>query len=177
MPIYSATSDWLMWSLSFANLPVWAPPICMFRVFLILENAHLPFLFPVSTLHPNYLETHLSLEAIYFAELSKSRMIFKGKRGEALLPLSSSSSLWATGMDESKGEVTQSCWTLCNPMNCSLPGFFVHGIFQARILEWVAISFSRRSSCPRDWTWASRIVGRRFYRLRHQGSPGVDNCH
>ena len=94
----------------------------MFRVFLILENAHLPFLFPVSTLHPNYLVTHLSLEAIYFAELSMSRMIFKGKRGEALLPLSSSSSLWATGMDESESEVTQSSWTLCNPVNCSPPG-------------------------------------------------------
>ena len=39
--------------------------------------------------------------------------------------------------------VTQSCLTLCNPMDCSLPGSSVHGIFQARILEWVAISFSR----------------------------------
>jgi len=38
----------------------------------------------------------------------------------------------------------------------------VHGIFQARILEWVAISFSRGSSQPRDWTWVSRVVGRCF---------------
>ena len=52
--------------------------------------------------------------------------------------------------------------SLCDPMDCSLPGSFIHGIFQARILEWVAISFSRRFSQPRDWTWASRIVGRRF---------------
>ena len=44
----------------------------------------------------------------------------------------------------------------------SLPGSTVHGIFQARILEWVAISFSRRSSWPRDWTQVSRIVGRHF---------------
>ena len=54
---------------------------------------------------------------------------------------------------------------LCNPMDCSLPGSTVYGIFQARILEWVAISFSRRSSWPRDWTWVSHsvgIVGRRF---------------
>ena len=43
-----------------------------------------------------------------------------------------------------------------------LPGFSVHGIFQARILEWVAISFSGRSSWLRDWTWVSRILGRRF---------------
>ena len=39
--------------------------------------------------------------------------------------------------------VTQSCLTLCDPMDCSLPGSSVHGIFQARVLEWVAISFSR----------------------------------
>ena len=63
---------------------------------------------------------------------------------------------------EVKSEVAQSCPTLCDPMDCSLPGFSVHGIFQARILEWVAISFSRRSSQPRDWTRVSLIVGRRF---------------
>ena len=49
-------------------------------------------------------------------------------------------------------EVTQSCPTLCNPMDCSLPGFFIHWIFQARVLEWVAFSFSKGSSWPRDWT-------------------------
>ena len=38
----------------------------------------------------------------------------------------------------------QSCTTLCDPMDCSLPGSSVHGIFQVRVLEWVAISFSRR---------------------------------
>ena len=43
-------------------------------------------------------------------------------------------------------EVTQSCLTLCDPMDCSLLGSSIHGILQARILEWVAISFSRRSS-------------------------------
>ena len=63
---------------------------------------------------------------------------------------------------EVKSEVAQSCPTLCDPMDCSLPGFSVHGIFQARILEWVAISFSRKSSQPRDWTRVSLIVGRRF---------------
>ena len=44
----------------------------------------------------------------------------------------------------------QSCLILCNPMDCSLPGSSVHGISQARILEWVAISSSRGSSPPRD---------------------------
>ena len=42
--------------------------------------------------------------------------------------------------------VAQSCLTLCDPMDCSLPGSSVHGILQARTLEWVAISFSRGSS-------------------------------
>ena len=58
--------------------------------------------------------------------------------------------------------IAQSCPTLCDPMDCSLPGFLVHGIFQARVLEWVAISFSRRSSWPRDRTQISRVVGRHF---------------
>ena len=44
----------------------------------------------------------------------------------------------------------------------TVPGSSVHGIFQARILEWIAISFSRRLSWPRNWTWVSQIVGRRF---------------
>ena len=58
--------------------------------------------------------------------------------------------------------VPQACPTLCDPMDCSLPGSSVHGIFQARILKWVAISFSRRSFRPRDRTRVSHIVGRRF---------------
>ena len=49
-------------------------------------------------------------------------------------------------LSESESEVAQSCQTLCDPMNGSLPGFSVHGIFQARILEWVTISSSRGSS-------------------------------
>ena len=59
-------------------------------------------------------------------------------------------------------EVAQSCPTLCDPVDCSLPGSSVHGILQARILEWVTISFSRGSSWPRDRTRVSRIGGRRF---------------
>ena len=67
-------------------------------------------------------------------------------------------------------EVAQSCPTLCDPMDYSLPGSSVPGIFQARVLEGLAISFSRGSSPPRDRTWVSHIVGRHFYRLSHQGS-------
>ena len=63
---------------------------------------------------------------------------------------------------ESESEVAQSCPTLCNPKDSSLPGSSVHGIFQARVLEWVANSFSRGSSRPRDRTQVSCTVGRCF---------------
>ena len=55
--------------------------------------------------------------------------------------------------------VTQSCPTLCDPMDCSLPGFSVNGILRTRILEWVAMPFSRESSQPRARTQVSRIAG------------------
>ena len=58
--------------------------------------------------------------------------------------------------------VAQSCLTLCVPMDSSLPGSAAHGIFQARILEWAAISFSRGSSQPRDRTRVSCIADRCF---------------
>ena len=67
--------------------------------------------------------------------------------GRLSLP-SGSAGTW--GAYKVKMLVTQSCLTLCNLMNCSPPGSSVHGILQARILEWVAISFSRGSSQPRD---------------------------
>ena len=60
----------------------------------------------------------------------------------------------------------QSCPTLCDPMDCSLPGSSIHGISQARILEWVSISSSRGSSQPRDLThvsWGSCLDRQIFY--------------
>ena len=69
-----------------------------------------------------------------------------------------------------ESEVAQSCPTLCNPMDYSPPGSSNLGIFQAKVLEWVAISFSRGSSWPRNRTWVSHTVGRHFYHLSHQGS-------
>ena len=70
--------------------------------------------------------------------------------------------LMVQGLPFKWSEVTQSCPTLCDPMDCSLPVSSIPGILQAGILEWVAISFSRRFSQPRDRTWVSRIAGRRF---------------
>ena len=61
---------------------------------------------------------------------------------------------------ESESEVTQLYPTLWDPVDCSLPGLSIHGILQARILEWVAISFSRGSSQPRDRTQVSCIDAR-----------------
>ena len=58
--------------------------------------------------------------------------------------------------------VAQSCLTLCNMMDCSPPGFSVHKISQARILEWVAIPFSSGSSQPMDRTQISYIAGKFF---------------
>ena len=63
---------------------------------------------------------------------------------------------------EVKVLVAQSYPTLCDPMDCSLTGFSVHGILQAIILQWVAILFSRGSSWPRDRTQVSCIAGRFF---------------
>ena len=64
--------------------------------------------------------------------------------------------------NESESEVAQSCPTLCDPMDWSPLSSSIQGILHSRILEWVATSFSRRSSQPRDWTQVSRIVGRGF---------------
>ena len=67
--------------------------------------------------------------------------------------------------------VAQQCQTLCNPKDCSLPVSSVHGNLQAKILEWVATSSSRRSSQHRDWTQVSCLAGRFFTIWGYQGSP------
>ena len=69
------------------------------------------------------------------------KMVSGAKAGYCECPLHS--------IPQSESEVAQSCSTLCDPMDCSLPGSSVHGIFQAIVLEWIAISFSRGSSQPR----------------------------
>ena len=62
----------------------------------------------------------------------------------------------------SSGSVSRSVASDCDPLDCSPPGSSVHGIFQTRILKWVVIPFSRRSSRPRDWTWVFCAAGRFF---------------
>ena len=60
------------------------------------------------------------------------------------------------------------CLTLCDPVDCSRPGSSIHGILQARTLEWVAIPFSGGSFWPRDWTPGLRYCRQILYHLSHQ---------
>ena len=62
----------------------------------------------------------------------------------------------------SESEVARLYPALCDPMDCSPPGSSIHAIFQARVLKWIAVCFSRGSSWPRDPTPVSCIPGRRF---------------
>ena len=71
-------------------------------------------------------------------------------------------------------KLLQLCPTLCNPMDCSLPGSSVHGILQARILEWVTMPSSRGSSLPSNGTgvsYVSCIVRQALNHWHHLGSP------
>ena len=72
-----------------------------------------------------------------------------------------------------RAKLLQSCCTLCHPMDCSPPGSSAHGILQARILEWVAISSSRGSSWPKDWTRVScsSCIAGRFFTAEPPGKP------
>ena len=72
-------------------------------------------------------------------------------------------------LSEAAAKSLQSCPTLCDPMDCSPPGTVVHGILQARTLEWVAISYAKGSSQPRNRTLVSCISGRLF--TSYKGRP------
>ena len=97
-----------------------------------------------------------------------SKMILKKNRAGGIM--FRVQTILPTDSQQSQSEIAQLCPTLCDPIDYRLPGPSVHGIFQARILNWVAISFSSRSSWPRDWTWVSCIVGRWLYCLSHLGT-------
>ena len=91
------------------------------------------------------------------------QMSVQWKRHSKLLYLSVIMKMWVC-------LVTQSCSSLCHPMDYSPPGSSGHGILQARILEQVAIHFSRGFSRARDWTWASCIACK-FFTVWAQGKP------
>ena len=83
---------------------------------------------------------------------------------------------------KAQSEVAQSCPTLCDPMNCSLPSFSVHGIFQARVLEWVAISFPRLVTISLNLIFCiggsdGKASAYNAGELRDAGSiPGLERC-
>ena len=72
---------------------------------------------------------------------------------------------------KSESEVTQSCLTLSDPMDCSLPGSAVHGIFQARVLEWGAIAFSRSHATVHNYfildIWSIKWFSRPDFKTIH----------
>ena len=92
--------------------------------------------------------------------LQKPLMVTKGKLWG--VGISQEFGVYIFTLKESESEVAQSCLTLCDAVDCRPPGSSVHGTLQARILEWVAVSFSRGSSWPRDRTQVSHIAGRHF---------------
>ena len=88
------------------------------------------------------LEESIFLTSDYTTKLQSSRQYKKERKKES--------------------EVAQSCPTLCDHVDCSLPGSSVHGVLQPKIVEWVAISFFRGSSRSKGRTWVTCIAGRRF---------------
>ena len=100
---------------------------------------------------------HVLLQGIFLTQGSNPHLMSPALAGGFF----TCSSTWEA-QERGNVLVAQSCPTLCNPMDCSLPVSSAHGISLARVLEWVAISFSRGSSRPRDRTWVSCIAGRHF---------------
>ena len=100
----------------------------------------------------------------FLGELSGVNEIYRLVEVCHLLFNSTPSVLFSNGPAPSVCVLSQLCPTLCDPRNCSPPGSSVRRIFQARILEWVAISSPRRSSWPRDWTCLSYFscIGRQI---------------
>ena len=129
-------------AITFTNFPASVP---LFSFFALNKSTQCPNseanLSPICAEDPKILPLQIfSLSFIVnFCLSTRKRTVYKIALEFAFLKLK-----------QSESEVTQSCPTRCDPMDCSLPGSSVHGIFQARVLEWVATSFSRRSSRPRD---------------------------
>ena len=91
---------------------------------------------------------------LYFLQ----KFLISGLIEHSWILMSVTNLLWYTSHENMKREsVIQSYPALWDPMDCSLPGISVHGILQARILEWVAMPFSRGSSWPQDWSQVSHI--------------------
>ena len=120
------------------------------------------------------------LASVLKESLLELPLFFALYRQSGLLQMMSTSSCLGFRRGEILHVCTLSCLPLCNSMDCSLPGSSVHRIFQARILEWVAISFSRGSSQLRNQTRVSCIssIGRQIlYHWHHLGRPRIEERH
>ena len=127
------------------------------------------FYYPYEEIQCNFDSWYLLCECFYFSSLDILRnfswfLMFRKFSGMILV--------WVLcGRCCAVCLVTQSCLTLCDPMDCNPSGSSVHGIFQERILEWLAIFFSRRSSQPRGWTCVSCVGKLILLPLSHLRSP------
>ena len=119
--------------------------------------------------------SHALLQRIFLTQgLNLSLLSLLHWQEGSLPPVPPGKPLWACLCVHAK--LLQSCPTLCNAMDYSLPGSSVHGILQARILEWVALPSSGGSSQPRDRTHVSYVscIGRLvLYRYHHLGRPQI----
>ena len=95
-------------------------------------------------------------------EFNKEIIWLQRKKGSCKVNENTGSGLAHTRLSLVLSPLAQSCLTLCDPMHYSLPGSSVHGILQARILEWVAMPYCRGTSQPRNQTRVSCIAGRFF---------------
>ena len=90
--------------------------------------------------------------------IKKQRHYFTNKGPTSQSYGFSSSQVWMWELDHKESEVAQSCPTLSDPMDCSLPGSSAHGIFQARVLEWDTIAFSKESWVPKNWCFRTVVL-------------------
>ena len=142
--------------------------VCTERLSLSKNTQYINWLLP----HNSFLSQHIYLD--YYIHIFEINLISISLPHtlqnwdlpifEALFSLQHSACI-QRGKSESISHSVISDSTLCNPMNCSPPGSSVHGIHQARILEWVAMPFSRGCSGSRDQTQVSHIAGR-FFNIR-----------
>ena len=129
------------WSFSFSIIPSKEHPGLIsleWTVWISLQSKGLSRVFSNTTVQKHKLTKIKHKEQILKVAREKQQITQKG------IPMRITADL------STESEVAQSCPTLCNPIDCSPPGSSAHGIFQARVLEWVAIFFSRGFSQPRD---------------------------
>ena len=121
---------------------------------------------------PRPMRSRQKLQGFLFPSLESPVEITSGTSGSTMVKaLSYQRRVWAWSLARKPGPalvvvlMAQACPTLCDPLDCSLTGSSVHSIFQTRILEWVAVSFSRGSPWPRNQTHISWVscTARRFF--------------